>query len=180
VLVDASWLIGVRHRAEGGRDLGVLFGAGIGLWPIRIMRALMRPVTVMAARSARTVQGWPHTSRVTIWADIRRAVHPRRHPSGHPAQPAALAEHRGLRRRLRGRALMRPVTVMAARSARTVQGWPHTSRVTIWAEPALTLFVLVDASWLIGVRHRAEGGRDLGVLFGAGIGPSRPSGSCGR
>ncbi|WP_298952566.1 AzlC family ABC transporter permease [uncultured Methylobacterium sp.] len=37
VLVDASWLIGVRHRAEGGRDLGVLFGAGFGLWPLWVL-----------------------------------------------------------------------------------------------------------------------------------------------
>ncbi|MEH3147770.1 MAG: AzlC family ABC transporter permease [Methylobacterium frigidaeris] len=37
VLVDASWLIGVRHRSEGGRDLGVLFGAGFGLWPLWIV-----------------------------------------------------------------------------------------------------------------------------------------------
>ncbi len=37
--------------------------------PIRIMRALMSPVTVMAARSALTVQGWPQTSSVTIWAE---------------------------------------------------------------------------------------------------------------
>ena len=33
-LTDASWLIGMRHHAEGGRDLGVLFGAGLALWPL--------------------------------------------------------------------------------------------------------------------------------------------------
>lgn len=34
---------------------------------------------------------------------------------------------------------------------------------------AIHLFFLVDASWLIGTRYRAEGGRDLGVPFGAGL-----------
>ena len=29
---DANWLIGTRYRAEGGRDLGVLVGAGLALW----------------------------------------------------------------------------------------------------------------------------------------------------
>ena len=29
---DANWLIGTRYRAEGGSDLGVLFGAGFALW----------------------------------------------------------------------------------------------------------------------------------------------------
>lgn len=34
---------------------------------------------------------------------------------------------------------------------------------------ALTLFLFTDASWMIGTRYQAEGGRDLGVLLGAGI-----------
>jgi predicted branched-subunit amino acid permease len=34
---------------------------------------------------------------------------------------------------------------------------------------AVNLFFLTDASWLIGTRYHAEGGRDLAVLFGAGI-----------
>lgn len=29
---DANWLIGTRYHNEGGRDLGVLVGAGVGLW----------------------------------------------------------------------------------------------------------------------------------------------------
>ncbi len=29
---DANWLIGTRYHAEGGRDLGVLFGAGFVVW----------------------------------------------------------------------------------------------------------------------------------------------------
>lgn len=29
---DASWIIGERYRAEGGRDAGVLFGSGLVLW----------------------------------------------------------------------------------------------------------------------------------------------------
>lgn len=32
LLTDANWLIGTRYRAEGGRDLGVLFGSGVALW----------------------------------------------------------------------------------------------------------------------------------------------------
>lgn len=34
---------------------------------------------------------------------------------------------------------------------------------------ALGLFFLVDASWILATRYRDEGGRDLGVLFGAGL-----------
>ena len=41
VLVDASWLIGVRYRAEGGRDLGVLVGAGAGMWPLWVATTLV-------------------------------------------------------------------------------------------------------------------------------------------
>jgi predicted branched-subunit amino acid permease len=40
VLVDASWLIGVRYRNGGGRDLGVLVGAGAGMWPLWIAATL--------------------------------------------------------------------------------------------------------------------------------------------
>jgi predicted branched-subunit amino acid permease len=29
---DANWLIGTRYRAQGGSDVGILFGAGIVLW----------------------------------------------------------------------------------------------------------------------------------------------------
>lgn len=29
---DANWLIGTRYHGEGGRDLGVLVGAGVALW----------------------------------------------------------------------------------------------------------------------------------------------------
>jgi predicted branched-subunit amino acid permease len=29
---DANWLIGTRYHGEGGRDLGVLIGAGLALW----------------------------------------------------------------------------------------------------------------------------------------------------
>lgn len=31
---DANWMIGTRYRAEGGRDLGVLVGAGVALWAV--------------------------------------------------------------------------------------------------------------------------------------------------
>ncbi len=31
-LTDANWLVGSRYHADGGRDLGVLIGAGFALW----------------------------------------------------------------------------------------------------------------------------------------------------
>jgi predicted branched-subunit amino acid permease len=34
---DANWLIGTRYHAEGGRDLGVLVGAGFVLWLVWIL-----------------------------------------------------------------------------------------------------------------------------------------------
>jgi predicted branched-subunit amino acid permease len=39
-LTDASWLIGVRYHAQGGRDVGVLFGAGIALWVVWVVATL--------------------------------------------------------------------------------------------------------------------------------------------
>ncbi len=37
---DANWLIGTRYRAEGGSDLGILFGAGVALWVVWILATL--------------------------------------------------------------------------------------------------------------------------------------------
>ena len=41
------------------------------------------------------------------------------------------------------------------------------------AEPrlrtALDLFFLTDANWIIGVGYHGQGGRDVGILFGAGL-----------
>jgi predicted branched-subunit amino acid permease len=34
---DANWVIGTRYRAEGGRDLGVMIGAGLLLWVVWIL-----------------------------------------------------------------------------------------------------------------------------------------------
>ncbi|HEY8565479.1 MAG TPA: AzlC family ABC transporter permease [Beijerinckiaceae bacterium] len=34
---------------------------------------------------------------------------------------------------------------------------------------ALNLFLFTDASWLVGTRYQAEGGRDIGVMLGTGI-----------
>jgi predicted branched-subunit amino acid permease len=34
---DANWVIGTRYHAEGGRDLGVLVGAGLVLWVVWIL-----------------------------------------------------------------------------------------------------------------------------------------------
>jgi predicted branched-subunit amino acid permease len=39
-LTDANWLIGTRYRAQGGSDLGVLFGAGFLLWVVWILATL--------------------------------------------------------------------------------------------------------------------------------------------
>jgi predicted branched-subunit amino acid permease len=39
-LTDANWLIGMRYRAEGGADLGVMFGAGLVLWVVWIAATL--------------------------------------------------------------------------------------------------------------------------------------------
>jgi predicted branched-subunit amino acid permease len=36
LLTDVNWLIGMRHQADGGRDLGVLFGAGLFCWGLWI------------------------------------------------------------------------------------------------------------------------------------------------
>lgn len=36
-LTDANWLVGSRYHAEGGRDLGVLIGAGFALWVLWII-----------------------------------------------------------------------------------------------------------------------------------------------
>lgn len=48
----------------------------------------------------------------------------------------------------------------------TIQPWMRGAPV---AQTAFNLFFLVDASWLIASRDRAEGGRDIGVLLGAGM-----------
>jgi predicted branched-subunit amino acid permease len=34
---DANWMIGTRYQAEGGRDLGVLVGAGVALWFVWVL-----------------------------------------------------------------------------------------------------------------------------------------------
>jgi predicted branched-subunit amino acid permease len=36
-LVDASWIIGMRHRAEGGNDVGVFLGSGVFLWVVWVL-----------------------------------------------------------------------------------------------------------------------------------------------
>ena len=40
VFTDASWLIGTRYREEGGRDLGVMFGAGFVLWSLWVLATI--------------------------------------------------------------------------------------------------------------------------------------------
>jgi predicted branched-subunit amino acid permease len=34
---DANWMIGTRYHGEGGRDLGVLLGAGVALWLVWVV-----------------------------------------------------------------------------------------------------------------------------------------------
>ena len=38
--VDATWLIAVRYRAEGGSDASVFVGAGIALWVVWVASAI--------------------------------------------------------------------------------------------------------------------------------------------
>ena len=40
LLTDASWLVGMRYRAEGGNDVAVLAGSGVALWVIWIVATL--------------------------------------------------------------------------------------------------------------------------------------------
>jgi len=40
LLTDASWLVAMRHRAEGGNDVAVLAGSGVALWVIWIIATL--------------------------------------------------------------------------------------------------------------------------------------------
>ena len=40
LLTDAGWLIGTRYHAEGGRDVGVLFGSGVALWMVWVASTL--------------------------------------------------------------------------------------------------------------------------------------------
>jgi predicted branched-subunit amino acid permease len=37
---DANWLIGTRYHSEGGRDLGVLIGAGLALWIVWVLATI--------------------------------------------------------------------------------------------------------------------------------------------
>lgn len=38
---DANWIVGTRYRAEGGKDLGVLIGAGLALWLVWIVATVV-------------------------------------------------------------------------------------------------------------------------------------------
>lgn len=40
VLVDANWLVATRYHAEGGRDLGVILGAGAMLWVLWVLATI--------------------------------------------------------------------------------------------------------------------------------------------
>ena len=48
----------------------------------------------------------------------------------------------------------------------SLQPWfaPYSKRLNAWH-----LFFFTDANWLIGTRYHGDGGRDLGVLVGAGL-----------
>jgi predicted branched-subunit amino acid permease len=36
-LVDASWIVAMRHRTDGGNDIGVFLGSGIFLWFVWVL-----------------------------------------------------------------------------------------------------------------------------------------------
>ncbi|GGK33902.1 AzlC family ABC transporter permease [Salinarimonas ramus] len=40
VLVDANWLVATRYHADGGRDLGVILGAGAMLWGLWVLATI--------------------------------------------------------------------------------------------------------------------------------------------
>ncbi|MGJ3264465.1 MAG: AzlC family ABC transporter permease [Salinarimonas sp.] len=40
VLVDANWLVATRYHGEGGRDLGVILGAGAMLWVLWVLATI--------------------------------------------------------------------------------------------------------------------------------------------
>ncbi|WP_262272657.1 AzlC family ABC transporter permease [Microvirga yunnanensis] len=48
----------------------------------------------------------------------------------------------------------------------TLQPWLRDEPL---ARTTLNLFLLTEASWLVGTRYHGEGGRDVGVLLGCGI-----------
>lgn len=64
------------------------------------------------------------------------------------------------------------MTVTAVVNARmillgaTLQPWLRHEPI---ARTALNLFLITEAGWLIGTRYHSEGGRDVGVLLGAGL-----------
>lgn len=68
--------------------------------------------------------------------------------------------------------LLTIVTVTAVVNSRllllgaTLQPWLRHEPI---ARSALNLFLITEAGWLIGTRYHNEGGRDVGVLLGAGI-----------
>ncbi len=39
-LTDANWLLATRYSESGGRDVGVLFGAGVALWIVWVLGTL--------------------------------------------------------------------------------------------------------------------------------------------
>lgn len=39
-IVDATWLVGMRYRAEGGSDVSVFAGAGLTLWAVWVTSAI--------------------------------------------------------------------------------------------------------------------------------------------
>jgi predicted branched-subunit amino acid permease len=81
-LTDASWLISTRYHAEGGRDLGVMFGAGIAIWvawvsatlPGYLVGALLPDARLLALDLVLPI--FFATMLVPLWRGIGRAALP--------------------------------------------------------------------------------------------------------
>ena len=41
LLTDANWLLGMRYRSDGGRDLGIYLGSGLILWVVWVAATLL-------------------------------------------------------------------------------------------------------------------------------------------
>ena len=75
-LTDANWLIGTRYQAEGGRDLGILFGAGVALWVVWVARRPCRaiwPARSCASRAASASTSSCRSSSPPCWCRCGRA-----------------------------------------------------------------------------------------------------------
>src|SRR3954454_20245663 len=66
LLTDANWLLGMRYRSEGGRDLGIYLGSGLILWVMWVAR---RCRATLLARSCPS-----HAAGLPCWRARARAT----------------------------------------------------------------------------------------------------------